>query len=76
MVAPLVHVGSKLIRQFIEEMQPILAVSGHIHEAFALDSIGQTVVLNPGALCDGRFAIAEIIKENGKYKVNASLKTI
>ena len=75
-VAPLVHVGSKLIRQFIEEMQPILAVSGHIHEAFALDSIGQTVVLNPGALCDGRFAIAEIIKENGKYKVNASLKTI
>ena len=57
-------------------MQPILAVSGHIHEAFALDSIGQTAVLNPGALCDGRFAIAEIIKENGKYKVNASLKTI
>lgn len=75
-VAPLVHVGSKLIRQFIEEKQPILAISGHIHEAFAVDSIGQTLLLNPGALCDGRFAIAEVIKENGKYKATATLKTI
>ena len=75
-VAPLVHVGSKLIRKFIEEKKPILAVSGHIHEAFGIDTIGETLLLNPGALCDGRFAIAEIIKENGKYKASAILKTI
>ncbi|MGP1520386.1 MAG: metallophosphoesterase family protein [Treponema sp.] len=75
-VAPLVHVGSKLIRKFIEEKKPIIAISGHIHEAFGVDNIGQTLLLNPGALCDGRFAIAEITKENGKYKANAILKTI
>ena len=75
-VAPLVHVGSKLIREFIEEKKPILAISGHIHEAFGIDSIGQTLLLNPGALCDGRFAIVEIIKENGKYKATAVLKSI
>ena len=75
-VAPLVHVGSKLIREFIEEKKPILAISGHIHEAFGIDSIGQTLLLNPGALCDGRFATVEIIKENGKYKATAVLKSI
>ena len=75
-VAPLVHVGSKLIRKFIEEKKPVLAISGHIHEAFGVDNIGQTLILNPGALCDGRFAIAEITKENGKYKASAILKSI
>lgn len=75
-VAPLVHVGSKLIRKFIEEKEPILAISGHIHEAFGVDSIGHTLLLNPGALCDGRFAIAEITKENGRYKATATLKSI
>ncbi|MGP1438010.1 MAG: metallophosphoesterase family protein [Treponema sp.] len=75
-VAPLVHVGSKLIRKFIEEKKPIIAISGHIHEAFGTDTIGKTLLLNPGALCDGRFAIAEITKENGKYKASAVLKTI
>lgn len=75
-VAPLVHVGSKLIRKFIEEKKPILVISGHIHEAFGVDSIGQTLLLNPGALCDGRFAIAEITKENGKYKATAVLKSL
>lgn len=75
-VAPLVHVGSKLIRKFIEEKKPIIAISGHIHEAFGIDNIGETLLLNPGALCDGRFAIAEISKENARYKASAVLKTI
>ena len=75
-VAPLVHVGSKLIRKLIEEKEPILAISGHIHEAFGVDFIGQTLVLNPGALCDGRFAIAEVTQENGRYKATAVLKNI
>ncbi len=75
-VAPLVHVGSKLIRKFIDEAQPILAISGHIHEAYGIDSIGNTCVINPGALCDGRFAIVEIEKEQDRYIAKAKLETL
>lgn len=75
-VAPLIHVGSKLIRKFIENAQPIIAISGHIHEAYGIDAIGKTVIVNPGALCNGRYAIAEITKEKNEYKTKVKLKTI
>lgn len=75
-VAPLVHVGSPLIRAFIEKAEPILAISGHIHEAYGVDRVKDTVVVNPGALCDARFAIADVVKENDKYKVEVELKKL
>ncbi|MGP1577042.1 MAG: metallophosphoesterase family protein [Treponema sp.] len=59
-VAPLVHVGSPLIRTFIEHYQPLLAVSGHIHESYAIDRLNKTLLVNPGSLAEGRYAIAEI----------------
>lgn len=43
------HVGSKAIRKFIEEHQPLLGLHGHIHESYASDYIGNTLVLNPGS---------------------------
>jgi len=48
------HVGSKAIRQFIEETQPRLTLHGHIHESSEVsgsfaDRIGRTICLNPGA---------------------------
>ncbi len=44
-----VHVGSKAIRKAIERYQPLLGLHGHIHESFASDRIGKTLVLNPGS---------------------------
>lgn len=44
------HVGSKSIRDFIIDTQPILCLTGHIHEGRGIDSIGNTVVVNPGPL--------------------------
>lgn len=75
-VAPLVHVGSKLIRKFVEDAKPLMIVSGHIHEAYGMDTIGKTIVINPGALCEGRYAIAEIAKEKEQYKVNIEFKIL
>jgi uncharacterized protein len=48
------HVGSKAIRRFIEEEQPVLALSGHIHESSEIsgsyqDRIGSTICMNPGS---------------------------
>ena len=42
------HVGSKVIRTFLEGFQPNIALTGHIHEARGVDRIGQTLVINPG----------------------------
>ncbi len=44
------HVGSKDYRTFIEAMQPVLVLCGHLHETFGtMDKIGNSVILNSGA---------------------------
>ena len=53
------HIGSEALRRWIERVQPLLTLHGHIHEsprvsgAFC-DRIGATVVINPGADPAGR----------------------
>lgn len=51
-----VHVGSRAVRAFIERVQPAVCLTGHIHEARAVDAIGKTTVINPGALAGGGYA--------------------
>jgi Icc-related predicted phosphoesterase len=51
-----VHVGSPAVRHFIEQVQPDVCLTGHIHEARAEDVIGRTQIVNPGALSAGGFA--------------------
>lgn len=54
------HTGSRAVREFIEKYQPILAVSGHVHEGYGIDHLGETVLLNPGPFRRGRYAVAVI----------------
>lgn len=63
------HTGSRLVRSFIEDHQPLAAVSGHIHEACGVDQVGTTVLVNPGPYRNGRYGIIDI---NGD-SVKASL---
>jgi putative phosphoesterase len=42
------HVGSKALRTYIEKFQPDLVICGHVHEARGVDTIGKTLVINPG----------------------------
>ena len=58
------HVGSKAVRAFIEEKQPLLCLTGHIHESRGQDHIGRTLVLNPGMIKDGGYV--EVSYENGE----------
>ncbi len=58
-----VHVGSRAVRAFIERTQPAVCLTGHIHEARAVDRIGQTTVVNPGALSGGGFVKVTLSSE-------------
>lgn len=51
------YCGSHAIRQFIETYEPILAISGHIHEAPGVDRLGKTTLVNPGSFKTGRYAV-------------------
>ncbi|MGE4291096.1 MAG: metallophosphoesterase [Desulfovibrio sp.] len=53
------HVGSAAVRAFLEETQPALCISGHIHESVAEDRIGRTKIINPGMLAQGGYVIIE-----------------
>lgn len=43
-----VPVGSRAVRQFIEQYQPQVCITGHIHESPGVDYIGRTKILNAG----------------------------
>lgn len=42
-------VGSTAVRKVIEEVQPLLSLHGHIHEAAGHTRIGKTLVINAGS---------------------------
>lgn len=68
------HVGSAALRSFIDSERPLLYLCGHIHEASSVDRAGDTVVVNPGALNAGQYALAELTGgKNGPFAV-ASVK--
>lgn len=70
-VSPGVHVGSKVIRQFIERHQPLICFTGHIHEGIGIDHIGHTVVINAGPAGAGNYAVAET---EGKTIKNTAIR--
>jgi uncharacterized protein len=50
-------VGSTAARRFIEEVQPELCISGHIHESAGVDSIGATKIFNAGPFKSGGYVV-------------------
>ncbi len=69
------HVGSKALREFIERNQPPLVVTGHIHEARSVDRVGETVIVNPGPLFRGYYAIVELDEVTKKVE-NVELREL
>lgn len=72
------HVGSQKLRDYIEKRAPFLVVTGHIHEGVGIDNIGNSVVVNPGAFLEEKYAVAEAEKDAfGVWKVTkAELKSL
>lgn len=61
-------VGSTTVRRFIEDVQPDVCLTGHIHEAKSEDRIGKTWIVNPGLFADGGYAVIRL--ENGKLTIH------
>lgn len=70
-----IHGGSHLIKDHIKETNYNLVFAGHIHESQAFDRIEDTLLVNPGPLVNGEWAILdneEVIFH--KIKIPFSLK--
>jgi Icc-related predicted phosphoesterase len=46
----------------------LFCLTGHIHEAVGMDRIGETIIVNPGMLRDGRYI--EVTEKKGKLAVD------
>lgn len=62
-----ISVGSTSIREIVDEFNPIVALSGHIHESIGVKKINDTLFVNPGPAKDGYSAILTI--DNNKPSV-------
>ena len=66
------HTGSSAVADFIMRNKPLLAISGHIHEAAGVDRIGQTTLVNPGPFRGGSHAYIEINDKVNKVKIRTA----
>jgi Icc-related predicted phosphoesterase len=41
--------GSSAVRTILEELQPLVGLHGHIHEASGIRRLGRTIAINPGS---------------------------
>ena len=76
-VNPELHVGSQKFADFILENQPLAVITGHVHEGKGVEKIGNTTVINPGALMEGNYAWLEVKKSGDSWTVvSASLESV
>lgn len=61
------HVGSPAVKRIVDEFEPVLALSGHIHEAVGCRVEGATTFVNPGPAKEGRMAVIDLT--DGKVDV-------
>lgn len=61
-----IHAGSKELRHFIEEFEPVVSMHGHIHEAPGSEFIGKTLAVNAGPLRYGYYALIDVEKRSAE----------
>jgi len=54
------HIGSRSVRDVIEERKPLVHVCGHVHESRGIDNIGETMLINPGPYFQGYYGEIEL----------------
>ena len=67
------HIGSKSVREVIERFKPDLCVCGHVHESQGIETIGETICVNPGASRFGNATLIEIDMDGIKNSIKAEI---
>lgn len=66
--------GSRGLRQFLDAVTPPLWVCGHIHESRSAQRRGDTLIVNPGPLRIGCYALVDLCLEaGGVWRAEAEL---
>ncbi len=58
----LVPVGSRAVRDLIQEYQPLLGLHGHIHEGKGAIRLGKTLCINPGSMYEQGRLLGAVVK--------------
>ncbi len=62
------HKGSLVVNRLIDMLAPAYLFCGHAHKAQAQEQLAGTVIVNPGALKDGRYALVDTSRERVELK--------
>ena len=57
------HIGSKAVREVIEEFKPALHLCGHCHKGIGEEKVGETTSINVGAAKEGNALLLELNEE-------------
>jgi hypothetical protein len=63
------HVGCPAIKKIVDEYRPILAMSGHIHEAVGCKVIDGTTFVNPGPAMEGYSTVIDVVGTDVKVQM-------
>jgi len=55
-----VNAGSRIFREYLERINPLLWITGHVHENSGWIRVGGTVIVHPGPLMKGYFAVIKL----------------
>lgn len=62
------HIGSRIINEAIESIQPEYVICGHATNSKGAQQIGRSLVINPGGLKDGNYAVLDTALAKAEFK--------
>ncbi|MEM4481864.1 MAG: metallophosphoesterase [Desulfurococcaceae archaeon] len=66
-------IGSKVFAEYLKRLEPLVWVTGHVHENSGWARLNKTTVVHPGPLTHGLYASLEV---SGSSVVHVSVKSI
>src|SRR2546425_1658620 len=61
--------GSVPVREYVESRKPRLVLCGHVHVARAIDKVEETIIVNPGPLMEGNYAMVNVLEDDMSVKL-------
>ncbi len=63
------HAGSPELRELIESYRPAYVFCGHAHRSQGIEAVGNSIIINPGTITEGNYAILNTRKETVRFNM-------